>query len=31
MGLKIGDETSFFAPNGRQVDVKVLEVRNFSL
>lgn len=31
MGLKIGDETSFFAPNGRQVDVKILEVRNFSL
>ena len=31
LGKKIGDETSYFAPNGREIAVKILETRNFSV
>lgn len=30
MGKKIGDELSYFAPNGREFEVKILGVKNFS-
>jgi transcription elongation factor GreA len=30
MGKKVGDETKFFGPNGKAVEVKILEVRNFA-
>lgn len=30
MGKKIGDEVQFYGPNGKAIDVKVLEVRTFS-
>lgn len=30
MGKAIGDEVQFYAPNGKAVDVKVLEVRTFA-
>ena len=29
MGRKIGDELSYFAPNGREFEVKILGVKNF--
>jgi transcription elongation GreA/GreB family factor len=29
MGKKVGDEVKFYGPNGKPVDVKVLEVKNF--
>lgn len=29
MGKKIGDEVSFYAPNGKAIQVKVLDVRTF--
>ena len=31
IGKKIGDEVSYFAPNGKAIEVKILEVRTFSL
>ncbi len=31
LGKKIGEEVSYLAPNGRSIEVKILEVRNFSL
>lgn len=30
MGKAIGDEVQFYGPNGKAIDVKVLEVRTFS-
>ena len=29
MGAKIGDTVSFFAPNGKEREIKILEVKNF--
>jgi len=29
LGLKIGDETSYLAPNGRSIAVKVLKVETY--
>ena len=29
MGKKIGEEVSFFAPNGKTIEVKILDVRTF--
>lgn len=31
MGKKIGDKVSYNAPNGKSIDVEILEVRTFSL
>ncbi|MEN9752547.1 MAG: hypothetical protein RL670_317 [Actinomycetota bacterium] len=31
LGTKVGDTTSYFAPNGREITVKILATRNFSL
>lgn len=30
MGKKIGDSVAFYAPNGKQIEVKVLDVRTFA-
>lgn len=30
MGAKIGDKVKFFAPNGREREIEILEVKNFS-
>jgi len=30
MGKKIGDEVKYFAPNGKAIDVKILEIKNFA-
>ena len=30
MGKKIGDEVNYYAPNGKTIAVKILEVRNFA-
>jgi transcription elongation factor GreA len=29
MGAKVGDTVSFFAPNGKEREIKILEVKNF--
>ena len=29
IGKSIGDEVKYFAPNGKPIDVKILEVKNF--
>lgn len=29
MGAKIGDSVTFFAPNGREREIKILDVKNF--
>jgi transcription elongation factor GreA len=29
MGAKVGDKVSFFAPNGREREIEILEVKNF--
>ncbi|MFM6971829.1 MAG: transcription elongation factor GreA [Rhodoluna sp.] len=30
MGAKIGDKVKFFAPNGREREIEILEVKNFA-
>lgn len=30
MGKKIGDEVQYYAPNGKAIDVKILEVKTFA-
>jgi transcription elongation factor GreA len=29
LGAKVGDTVSFFAPNGKEREIKILEVKNF--
>ena len=29
MGAKVGDKVSFFAPNGKEREIEILEVKNF--
>ena len=29
MGAKVGDKVKFFAPNGREREIEILEVKNF--
>ncbi|MEN9715580.1 MAG: hypothetical protein RJA35_1047 [Actinomycetota bacterium] len=30
MGKAVGDEVKFYAPNGKPIDVKILEIKNFA-